>query len=879
GATTGVISVSNAAGFAGSSSNFTVTFAPAITSFIPTSGEVGIEITLSGANFTGTIAVLFNGTPAASFNVDSDNQLRAVVPTGATNGPITVTNPAGSTTSAGDFTVTVPAGTTLTFNPTEDAFVRSNRVTNNYDHAPDLRVRQTSSADFNTYLKFNISGLSGSIQSATLKLFVIDSGSDGGAIYSVSNNFLGTNTPWTEAGLIFTNAPEITGSPLSSLGAVNLNETVEFDVTAAISGNGMVSFAISNNSGDAVKYSSKQGVQVPVLEIVTGSGSSNVPSITSFSPAAGPVGTEVTVTGNNFNAVSSVKFNGIAATIFTADSDTQLRANVPPGASTGKISVANASGTGTSSNNFTVVGSPVISSFSPVSGPVSTEVTIVGSNLSGLLSVTFNGTPATNFTLDSDSQVRANVPNGATTGKIAVSNAAGTGVSSSDFTVSNLPGIASFNPSSGTIATEVTITGVNFTGATDVSFNGVAAAPFNVDSDSQIRATVPASATTGKISVTTAAGTSTSTDDFVVAQPPTIASFTPTSGPINSEVTVTGNNFTGTLSVAFNNVAASNFTVDSNTQLRAVVPSGATTGKISVTNAAGLAASANDFTITSGSGTFTFLSSDDAYVRSSRPTENFGGDVELKVRTTSVNRDSYLKFNVTGLSGAVQSARVRMQVMNASVDGGSIYSVSNNYKGTATPWDESGLVWNNAPEITGVPLHSAGQVNLNQIVEFDVTAAILGNGTYSFAVKNASSDIVIYSSKEGPTAPEMVITTGSALPKQSQELAEDHPPQETNGTESTMPEEIVLYPNYPNPFNLETAIEYALPEDAKVKLSIFNLKGQLVRMLVDGQEKAGFKKVRWDGKNSHNLEVGTGVYFMQLEIGDTKLSKKITLQK
>lgn len=78
------------------------------------------------------------------------------------------------------------------------------------------------------------------------------------------------------------------------------------------------------------------------------------------------------------------------------------------------------------------------------------------------------------------------------------------------------PVIISFNPISGPIGQVVVVTGSNFTGATDVTFNGVSAITFTVDADSQITVTVPAGATTGKIAVTTAIGTGTSTDDFTI---------------------------------------------------------------------------------------------------------------------------------------------------------------------------------------------------------------------------------------------------------------------------------------------------------------------------------------------------------------------------
>ncbi|MCG8604645.1 T9SS type A sorting domain-containing protein, partial [bacterium] len=88
-----------------------------------------------------------------------------------------------------------------------------------------------------------------------------------------------------------------------------------------------------------------------------------------------------------------------------------------------------------------------------------------------------------------------------------------------------------------------------------------------------------------------------------------------------------------------------------------------------------------------------------------------------------------------------------------------------------------------------------------------------------------------------------------------------------------------LYANYPNPFNIETTIEYALPKDAKVQLRVFNLRGQLVRVLVDGFQKAGMKRVKWDGRNQDKKVVGTGVYFVRFKVGELRQSRKITLQK
>jgi len=149
---------------------------------------------------------------------------------------------------------------------------------------------------------------------------------------------------------------------------------------------------------------------------------------------------------------------------------------------------------------------------------------------------------------------------------------------------------------------------------------------------------------------------------------------------------------------------------------------------------------------------------DDAYVRSSTPTTNYGGITALRVRKGSSDElNAYLKFELSGLSGFVQSATLRLYVTDTSPDGGSLFSVSNTYYGSASQWTQSGLNWNNAPPITGTALTGAGAVTVGQWVEFNVTSAIAGDGTYSFALKNNSSDAAYYSAREGPHKPELVI--------------------------------------------------------------------------------------------------------------------------
>jgi large repetitive protein len=140
----------------------------------------------------------------------------------------------------------------------------------------------------------------------------------------------------------------------------------------------------------------------------------------------------------------------------------------------------------------------------------------------------------------------------------------------------------------------VEILGQGLSGTTSVSFNGTKAV-FKVKSDTFVKATVPPGATTGPVTVTTPGGTLTSNLPFRVR--PQILSFSPTSGPVGKPVTITGVSLTQTMKVIFGGIHAS-FTVNSDAQVTATVPSGAQSGHIAILTAGGKIWSVGDFTVT-----------------------------------------------------------------------------------------------------------------------------------------------------------------------------------------------------------------------------------------------------------------------------------------
>jgi tetratricopeptide (TPR) repeat protein len=97
--------------------------------------------------------------------------------------------------------------------------------------------------------------------------------------------------------------------------------------------------------------------------------------------------------------------------------------------------------------------------------------------------------------------------------------------------------------------------------------------------------------------------------------------------------------------------------------------------------------------------------------------------------------------------------------------------------------------------------------------------------------------------------------------------------------EQVVPSPPVLYNNYPNPFNPTTTIEFFIPQTGIAKLNVYNIKGQKVRTLIDSDLGKGEHRVIWNGKDSRNRSVASGVYFFRLESGGKVAIRKATLLK
>jgi hypothetical protein len=294
---------------------------------------------------------------------------------------------------------------------------------------------------------------------------------------------------------------------------------------------------------------------------------------------------------NNSNNIRVATANTIASPSWTTHATTTSNATNL----TAIVNGLSSTGTAIMITGTELAAPPTVLRFNPAAAPIGASVQIIGSLFTGASAVSFNGTSQPVFTVVNDTLITTTVPAGATTGTVSVTNPFGTASSVAIFTVIPAPTISSFNPTSGTFGTLVTISGTGFTWADTTRFNGLLA-NFTVLNNTTITATVPNGATTGFISVRNPAGNAVSSGAFAVVGVPTITSFTPTTGPAGTTVTITGTNFEFISNVRFNGTTAS-YTVVNNTTISATVPTAATTGLISVQNGSGTGNSATNYVV------------------------------------------------------------------------------------------------------------------------------------------------------------------------------------------------------------------------------------------------------------------------------------------
>ncbi|QEE28001.1 hypothetical protein FTW19_08330 [Terriglobus albidus] len=629
-------------------SSFTVL--PAITGISPSSGPVGTSVTVSGSGFgasQGSSSISFNGIPAAPTSW-SGNTIVAPVPVGASTGPVTVTI-SGVVVSGGTFTVTPLI---IGVAPTAGAVGSAVRIQGyNFGTTQGTVTFNGVQATLGNWVNTSIVATvpagavtgpvvvtAGGIASNSFSFSVAPS------IASLSPTSGGTGTTVTISGANF--------------GAQQGGSRMLF--------NGIVATPSSWSDTSIVAPVPSSASTGPVTVVVNGSSSNGIvfttgPTIASLTPNSGVAGTSVTILGSNFGALQSsgyVTFGGMTASP-TSWSVSKIVVPVPAGTVSGQVVVA-ANGLLSNGVAFTIGSGSLAgtvtktSDGSPISGcniqvlkagtvagnattaadgtysianlaagtyDVIASATGYGTSRTPNIAVTVNSAATANFALATPGTVSGHVTktdgvtgiSGATVSMSQGGEVMGTATSDSsgNYSIASLsagtytataasPGYTSATISGLSVSTGATSANFTLQGQSVISYAYDASGRLISVSDSQSdTATYQYDAVGNLLSI----GRQSSSQTAIIQ-------LAPSSGPVGTAVTITGTGFSATPSqnsVAFNGTSAT-VTSASATQLIVSVPTGATTGTVSLTAPGGSATSSGPFTVTSGTGAPTITS-------------------------------------------------------------------------------------------------------------------------------------------------------------------------------------------------------------------------------------------------------------------------------
>jgi PKD repeat protein len=171
---------------------------------------------------------------------------------------LTATNAVGSDIETQTGLISVTSNdVTLTFNPSADSQVSSSNLTGNYGTLSTMKVREgdgsSTNPNYHDYLKFDLSGVTGTVSAVTLRLNVTDASSNVESVFLISDN------SWTETGITYTNAPAITGSAVGSTTAPPLGY-VSITLAPSTIGSGptTLSLAIKSSATDSAIFSTRE---------------------------------------------------------------------------------------------------------------------------------------------------------------------------------------------------------------------------------------------------------------------------------------------------------------------------------------------------------------------------------------------------------------------------------------------------------------------------------------------------------------------------------------------------------------------------------------------------------------------------------------------
>jgi hypothetical protein len=174
--------------------------------------------------------------------------------------------------------------------------------------------------------------------------------------------------------------------------------------------------------------------------------------------------------------------------------------------------------------------------------------------------------------------------------------------------------------------------------------------------------------------------------------------------------------------------------------------------------ASNVSGASNVASVTTPAATLTLSPDADARVQEGSPGANYGISYLRADGASDPDVESYLRFSVSGVQGAVNSAKLRLYAYADTADGPAVY-------GAGGSWSETGITWGNRPARTSGATGDKGPIAANSWAEYDVKQLITGNGSYSFVLATSSSDGVDFRSREYSDAtrrPQLMLSVGGS---------------------------------------------------------------------------------------------------------------------
>ena len=571
-----------------------------------------------------------------------------------------------------------------------------------------------------------------------------------------------------------------------------------------------------------------------VLPIMQASAS---PQITSVSPSRVQYNQVVTVTGINFGSSrgsSSVRIGSQSISSFASWSNTRIRFRVPTNVRSGNLTVRTSAGT---SNAIRLeITSPYLGSVSPSRVKPGDRLTLTGANFRssrGSSYVLFapNVRPSSgDYVTWSDSRIVVKVPARAQSGDVKVVTGAGASGTKRIVVESVSPQITSVSPRQVLYDQVVTVTGINFgssRGSSSVRIGSQSISSFASWSNTIIRFRVPTNMRSGNVIVRTSKGTSNAIRLEIVS--PYLGSVSPVSVKPGDRLTLTGANFRSSRGSGYVRFApnvrptASDYVAWGDSRIVVKVPAGAQSGEVKVV-ATGSQSSGTKRIIVEGE------------VVESLPSRGIFGYSPPAV----TKNPKSVKF---GFGATNTDIACYFSVKEISDGEGTILLNERSY--SSIPESEDWTSWY-------LVLDRSYLRSGTNIIEF--RNIFNQNRTSSFAHWQLK-DVWV-----GEPPPSAKLVAGTQLL-------------------SKLPDGLVsgLGDPFPTPFNAEVTIPFALVESGPVRLVVYNLMGQQVRVLADGWVAAGVHRVRWDGRTAAGAEVASGVYWAVLQAGGAVQTAKLAL--